>query len=58
MLYSSGRRYEGSWEDDLRHGRGYERHINGNFYIGNFVQGKAHGHGIYKWAASGEQYDG
>lgn len=54
MLYSTGRRYEGSWEDDVRHGRGYERHTNGNYYIGNFVKGKAHGHGIYKWAASGE----
>lgn len=41
----------------MRHGRGFEIHINGNTYTGAFVNGKAHGHGIYKWA-NGEEYDG
>jgi len=34
MKYKSGRLYEGDWEDDVRHGRGYERYLNGNYYIG------------------------
>jgi hypothetical protein len=34
MIYANGRRYEGYWENDIRHGRGYERHANGNIYIG------------------------
>jgi hypothetical protein len=46
MLYTSGRRYEGQWENDLRNIRGYERHSNGNIYQGEFKEGKAHGHGI------------
>jgi hypothetical protein len=36
MIYMNGRRYEGNWEGDLRHGRGYEKHPNGNYYIGYF----------------------
>ena len=47
MLYNSGRKYEGEWKDDLRDGRGFERHTNQNTYIGDFKDGKAHGHGIY-----------
>lgn len=34
MMYANDRRYEGEWENDLRHGRGYERHSNGNIYVG------------------------
>ncbi len=34
MIYQTGRRYEGTWIDDVRHGRGFERHPNGNFYQG------------------------
>ena len=57
MLYFNGRKYEGNWFNDLRSGRGYERHPNNNIYIGEFVEGKAHGHGIYKWG-NDEEYDG
>ena len=57
MIYTNQRRYEGEWDKDLRHGRGYERHPNGNIYVGTFAMGKAHGHGMYKWT-NGEQYDG
>ena len=28
--YTNGRLYEGFWEQDLRHGKGYERFSNGN----------------------------
>jgi hypothetical protein len=34
MVYNTGRRFEGTWLDDLRHGRGFERHPNGNYYQG------------------------
>ncbi|MFS8159504.1 MAG: hypothetical protein ACMG6E_04695 [Candidatus Roizmanbacteria bacterium] len=57
MIYSNGRKYEGEWLNDVRHGRGYEVHPNMNVYIGEFVNGKAHGHGIYQWK-HGEEYDG
>ncbi len=58
MLYASGRRYEGYWQDDLRHKRGYERYANHNTYIGEFSKGKANGHGVYRWWSTGEVYDG
>ena len=32
MLYISGRKYEGGWSNDIRHGRGFERHPNNNTY--------------------------
>lgn len=34
MIYTNGRLFEGDWAEDLREGRGYERHANGNIYIG------------------------
>jgi len=34
MLYVNGRRYEGEWSNDVRNGRGYEVHPNGNVYTG------------------------
>jgi hypothetical protein len=34
MKYKSGRLFEGTWQNDLRHGRGYEKYENGNFYLG------------------------
>ena len=57
MVYANGRRYEGNWKDDVRHGRGYERHANQNVYIGEFFEGKVQGHGQFKWA-NGEEFDG
>jgi len=47
MKYTNGRLYEGEWENDQRHGRGYERYPNGNIYQGEFQYGKAHGKGRY-----------
>jgi len=49
MRYKSGRVYEGDWEDDVRHGRGFERYPTGNTYLGEFVYGKACGKGTYSW---------
>jgi hypothetical protein len=28
MIYSNGRKYEGEWFNEVRHGRGYEVHPN------------------------------
>lgn len=32
MKYASDRLYEGEWDNDQRHGKGYERYPNGNIY--------------------------
>lgn len=45
MKYKSGRVYEGEFLNDIRHGRGYERFENNNYYLGEFERGKAHGKG-------------
>jgi hypothetical protein len=34
MIYSNGRVFEGEWENDLKHGRGYEFFPNGSYYEG------------------------
>lgn len=58
MCYIHGRIYEGEWKNDMRSGRGYERHQNGDTYSGQFLLGKPHGHGVRRWAGSGQVYDG
>jgi hypothetical protein len=37
MEYENGRIYEGSFKDDVRWGRGYEKYPNGNVYHGDFL---------------------
>lgn len=34
--YENSRHYEGSWKNDKREGKGYERFSNGNVYIGDY----------------------
>ena len=34
IVYDNNRHYEGSWSEDKRHGRGYEKFSNGNIYKG------------------------
>lgn len=55
MIYNNGRVYEGIWENDFKHGKGYERFSNSSKYEGNFMNGKPEGVGIYIWA-NGESY--
>lgn len=44
MLYEGSERvYEGTWVDDQRQGRGYERYKNGATYIGDFADNKPSG---------------
>jgi len=33
-IYDNGRRYEGSFQEDKRHGKGFEKFSNGNTYLG------------------------
>ena len=40
MVYSSGRVYEGEWQNDKKFGKGLEIDSNGNRYEGDFVNGK------------------
>lgn len=37
MAYESGRVFEGCWENDLKHGRGYEYFLNGSWYEGKLL---------------------
>jgi hypothetical protein len=57
MYYGNGRVYEGEWENDLKHGRGYELFPNNSSYEGQYVNGKPEGVGTYNYA-NGEIYDG
>lgn len=56
-VYLNGRHYEGSWQNDKRHGRGFERFSNGNTYIGEYENGKVCGKGVYTWKNL-DVYDG
>ena len=57
ISYGSGRVYEGGWEDDVRHGRGFERFASGNTFLGEYNMGRVDGQGKYAWA-TGEFFDG
>jgi len=41
--------YEGSWLNDKRDGRGFERFSNGNLYEGQYEKGLVTGKGVYTW---------
>lgn len=58
MLYASGRVYEGFWNCDRRHGKGFERFKNGDVYLGDFFKGRAEGKGKRVWYESAEAYEG
>lgn len=42
MVYQNGRVFEGCWENDLKHGRGYEHFQNGSHYEGTYVRTFVH----------------
>ena len=35
-----GKKYEGEWKDDKKHGQGTETYPNGSKYVGEFKNGK------------------
>lgn len=57
MLYGPKRLYEGDWENDAKHGKGYEILPTGSHYEGDFLNGKPDGYGVFKWK-NGEVYEG
>jgi len=58
MCYEDGRKYEGQWLGDFRHGRGREESRFGDFtYDGEFQNDKYEGQGIMAWA-NGSRYTG
>ena len=50
LTYANGSTYEGSWLDDLQHGKGMAISRNGDAYTGSWQQGVRHGEGemVYK----------
>jgi hypothetical protein len=48
MLYNN-RTYEGQWESDFKHGKGFELYNNQSIYTGSYVNGKPEGLGRFQW---------
>eukprot|EP00351_Strombidinopsis_sp_SopsisLIS2011_P002829 CAMPEP_0116871950 /NCGR_PEP_ID=MMETSP0463-20121206/2526_1 /TAXON_ID=181622 /ORGANISM="Strombidinopsis sp, Strain SopsisLIS2011" /LENGTH=67 /DNA_ID=CAMNT_0004511335 /DNA_START=738 /DNA_END=941 /DNA_ORIENTATION=- len=46
--WPDGKRYEGSYKNELRHGYGVFTWSDGRTYAGDWIQGKQHGRGVYK----------
>jgi len=46
--WSDGRRYEGEYKEDKKHGFGIYQWADGRVYIGFWCRGKQHGLGTYK----------
>ena len=45
---ASGAKYEGEYQNDLKHGRGKYTYPNGDVYDGEWSEGKRHGKGVYR----------
>jgi DNA polymerase III epsilon subunit-like protein len=55
---SSGEgRFEGHFQNGLRHGRGIHMFANGDRYDGDWIEDIRNGHGVYTWP-NGNQYKG
>ncbi|CAD8075849.1 unnamed protein product [Paramecium primaurelia] len=57
ILSNNGRTYEGQFENDRKHGSGFERFPDGASYNGTYINGKPDGVGKFLWA-NGEVYEG
>lgn len=49
MAYDNDRMFEGEWQNDMKHGKGYERLANDCVYEGYYINGKPEGIGRYSW---------
>ena len=58
LVDSKGNKYIGEWKDDQFNGKGRLLSINGDFYEGDFVQGKMEGNGIFHSTKYGYNYTG
>jgi hypothetical protein len=47
MFWPDGTKYEGNFKDDAPHGYGRKIFSNGEYYEGYFIEGKAHGNGMF-----------
>jgi len=57
MVFSSGEKYEGVWNNGQMHGQGEFFWTNGDVYSGEFSFGARTGYGTYYWD-SGDIYEG
>lgn len=48
QIYSNGK-YEGTFYNNEKHGRGKFTFCNGDVYDGDYINGKRTGNGIYFW---------
>lgn len=56
MTWPDGKKYEGEFKDDVRHGHGTNK-TSSEEHVGNFENGNATGHGKRTWT-SGQWYEG
>lgn len=56
VMYSPSRFYEGNFQNNVKHGQGFEFLPNG-VYVGNFVNNKPEGKGSFYWN-NNEAYEG
>ena len=54
--WQDGRKYEGEYKDDKKHGFGIYIWSDGRVYRGNWYKGKQHGLGIYTVPNQGEKF--
>ncbi len=40
MIFSNGNKFEGEWKDNLKNGKGVLYFLNGDVYIGHFLNDK------------------
>ncbi|CAD8162019.1 unnamed protein product [Paramecium octaurelia] len=57
LICNNGRTYEGHFENDRKHGQGYEKLPDNSIYEGMYINGKPEGMGKFNWA-NGESYEG
>lgn len=57
-MWSTGDKYEGDWEEFLKHGYGTDYFANGDSYTGQYRYGKPYGRGVYYWVATTATYEG
>lgn len=57
MFWPDGTKYEGQFKWDQPRGKGRKIFSNGEYYIGNFGNGKANGYGIFQ-DLNGGKYEG
>ncbi len=48
----------GEWKDGKRNGKGTLTRLNGDVYEGNFSADQKNGHGIMRYATSGDVFEG